>query len=159
MLHLYSSFTILIMSCLQKRKSPVVLSIQQAQIAVVLDEHFVAPACCLFNQGPFTDRKIAKSIEQFSLFWFIFQEQKRLQEQFIAEQEALYGSRSANKKPLGLSTSANTMVGTPTARRGANPFSQHANSTGKQRRESRAHNVTPVNYVALSKEDSVSRGC
>ncbi|KAJ6346808.1 hypothetical protein OIU76_003480 [Salix suchowensis] len=86
-------------------------------------------------------------------------EQKRLQEQFIAEQEALYGSRSANKKPLGLSTSANTMVGTPTARRGANPFSHHANSTGKQRRESRAHNVTPVNYVALSKEDSVSRGC
>ncbi|KAJ6694825.1 PROTEIN REGULATOR OF CYTOKINESIS 1 PRC1-RELATED [Salix koriyanagi] len=86
-------------------------------------------------------------------------EQKRLQEQFIAEQEALYGSRSANKKPLGLSTSANTMVGTPTARRGANPFGHHANSTGKQRRESRAHNVTPVNYVALSKEDSVSRGC
>jgi len=33
----------------------------------------------------------------FSL-WFIFQEQKRLQEQFAADQEALYGSRSAIKR-------------------------------------------------------------
>lgn len=86
-------------------------------------------------------------------------EQKRLQEQFAAEQEALYGSRSAIKKPLGLSTSANTMAGTPTARRGVTPFGHHASSAGKQRRESRAHNVTPINYVALQKDDSVSRGC
>ncbi|XP_061980879.1 65-kDa microtubule-associated protein 5 [Populus nigra] len=86
-------------------------------------------------------------------------EQKRLQEQFAAEQEALYGSRSAIKKPLGLSTSANTMAGTPTARRGVTPFGHHASSAGKQRRESRAHNVTPINYVALPKDDSVSRGC
>ncbi|KAI9398519.1 hypothetical protein POPTR_003G192400v4 [Populus trichocarpa] len=84
---------------------------------------------------------------------------KRLQEQFAAEQEALYGSRSAIKKPLGLSTSANTMAGTPTARRGVTPFGHHASSAGKQRRESRAHNVTPINYVALPKDDSVSRGC
>lgn len=86
-------------------------------------------------------------------------EQKRLQEQFAAEQEALYGSRSAIKKPLGLSTSANTMAGTPTARRGVTPFGHHASSAGKQRRESRAHNGTPINYVALPKDDSVSRGC
>ncbi|KAL9349345.1 hypothetical protein Peur_056600 [Populus x canadensis] len=86
-------------------------------------------------------------------------EQKRVQEQFAAEQEALYGSRSAIKKPLGLSTSANTMAGTPTARRGVTPFGHHASSAGKQRRESRAHNVTPINYVALPKDDSVSRGC
>ncbi|KAJ7004958.1 65-kDa microtubule-associated protein 5 [Populus alba x Populus x berolinensis] len=86
-------------------------------------------------------------------------EQKRLQEQFASEQEALYGSRSAIKKPLGLSTSANTMAGTPTARRGVTPFGHHASSAGKQRRESRAHNVTPINYVALQKDDSVSRGC
>ncbi|KAI5595978.1 hypothetical protein BDE02_03G176200 [Populus trichocarpa] len=84
---------------------------------------------------------------------------KRVQEQFAAEQEALYGSRSAIKKPLGLSTSANTMAGTPTARRGVTPFGHHASSAGKQRRESRAHNVTPINYVALPKDDSVSRGC
>ncbi|KAJ6945359.1 hypothetical protein NC651_000419 [Populus alba x Populus x berolinensis] len=37
-------------------------------------------------------------------------EKKRLQEQFAAEQDTLYGSRSAVKKPLGLSTGANTMV-------------------------------------------------
>ncbi|XP_011020464.1 PREDICTED: 65-kDa microtubule-associated protein 5 isoform X1 [Populus euphratica] len=86
-------------------------------------------------------------------------EQKRLQEQFAAEQEALYGSRSAIKKPLGLSTSANTMAGTPTARRGVTPFGHHASSAGKQRGESRANNVTPINYVALPKDDSVSRGC
>lgn len=86
-------------------------------------------------------------------------EQKRVQEQFAAEQEALYGSRSAIKKPLGLSTSANTMAGTPTARRGVTPFGHHASSAGKQRRESRANNVTPINYVALPKDDSVSRGC
>ncbi|KAJ6934450.1 65-kDa microtubule-associated protein 5 [Populus alba x Populus x berolinensis] len=86
-------------------------------------------------------------------------EQKRLQEQFASEQEALYGSRSAIKKPLGLNTSANTMAGTPTARRGVTPFGHHGSSAGKQRRESRAHNVTPINYVALQKDDSVSRGC
>ncbi|KAJ6944373.1 hypothetical protein NC652_009690 [Populus alba x Populus x berolinensis] len=86
-------------------------------------------------------------------------EQKRLQEQFASEQEALYGSRSAIKKPLGPSTSANTMAGTPTARRGVTPFGHHASSAVKQRRESRAHNVTPINYVALQKDDSVSRGC
>ncbi|KAG6787783.1 hypothetical protein POTOM_003828 [Populus tomentosa] len=38
-------------------------------------------------------------------------EKKRLQEQFAAEQDTLYGSRSAIKKPLGLSTGANTMLG------------------------------------------------
>ncbi|KAJ7009793.1 hypothetical protein NC653_000494 [Populus alba x Populus x berolinensis] len=37
-------------------------------------------------------------------------EKKRLQEQFAAEQDTLYGSRLVVKKPLGLSTGASTMV-------------------------------------------------
>ncbi|XP_002525548.2 65-kDa microtubule-associated protein 5 [Ricinus communis] len=82
-------------------------------------------------------------------------EQKRQQEQFAAEQEALYGSRP--KKPLGQSTSANTMAGTPTGRRVATP-GRHVISAGKERRESRFHNATPINYVALPKDDSASRG-
>jgi len=61
--------------------------------------------------------------------------------------KTLYGSRSAVKKPLGLSTGANIMVGTPTARHGGTPFGRHAISTGKERRESRAPDVTPKNYM------------
>ncbi|BFG20559.1 65-kDa microtubule-associated protein 5-like [Prunus yedoensis var. nudiflora] len=83
-------------------------------------------------------------------------EQKRLQEQHNAEQEALFGSRPSTKKPLGQSTNANTMVGTPISRR--TPLGRHGVSAGKERRESgRVHNLTPVNYVALPKDDSVSR--
>ncbi|KAM1251702.1 hypothetical protein ACFX13_040629 [Malus domestica] len=83
-------------------------------------------------------------------------EQKRLQEQHNAEQEAIFGSRPSTKKPLGQSTSANTMVGTPINRR--TPLGRHGVSAGKERKESgRAHNVTPINYVALPKDDSVPR--
>ncbi|XP_068328484.1 65-kDa microtubule-associated protein 5 [Pyrus communis] len=83
-------------------------------------------------------------------------EQKRLQEQHNAEQEAIFGSRPSTKKPLGQSTSGNTMVGTPINRR--TPLGRHGVSAGKERKESgRAHNVTPINYVALPKDDSVSR--
>lgn len=83
-------------------------------------------------------------------------EQKRLQEQHNAEQEALFGSRPSTKKPLGQSTNANTMAGTPISRR--TPLGRHGVSAGKERRESgRVHNLTPVNYVALPKDDSVSR--
>ncbi|KAK6233636.1 hypothetical protein QUC31_006042 [Theobroma cacao] len=81
-------------------------------------------------------------------------EQKRLQEQFAAEQEALFGSRP--KKPLG---QTNTMVGTPIGRRVSTPSSRHGVSSLKERRESgRVNNVIPLNFVALPKDDSVSRG-
>ncbi|KAE8670629.1 65-kDa microtubule-associated protein 1 [Hibiscus syriacus] len=81
-------------------------------------------------------------------------EQKRLQEQFAAEQEALFGSRP--KKPLGQS---NAMVGTPTGRRISTPAGKHAVSGLKERRETgRANNVIPLNFVALPKEDPMSRG-
>lgn len=87
------------------------------------------------------------------------QEQKRLQEQHAVEQEALFGSRSATKKPLGQSTTANTIVGTPNGRRMLTPSSRYGTSGGKERRESvRGNNIIPVNYVALPKDDSVSRG-
>ncbi|XP_057453532.1 65-kDa microtubule-associated protein 5 [Lotus japonicus] len=86
-------------------------------------------------------------------------EQKRLQEQHAVEQEALFGSRSATKKPLGQSTTANTIVGTPNGRRMLTPSSRYGTSGGKERRESvRGNNIIPVNYVALPKDDSVSRG-
>ncbi|KAF3448749.1 hypothetical protein FNV43_RR09462 [Rhamnella rubrinervis] len=82
-------------------------------------------------------------------------EQKRLQEQLAAEHEARFGSRSTTKKPLGQSTNANTMVGTPIGRRTATPLGRHGVSAGKERRESgRVNNIIPVNYVALPKDDS-----
>ncbi|GMI70123.1 microtubule-associated protein 65-5 [Hibiscus trionum] len=81
-------------------------------------------------------------------------EQKRLQEQFAAEQEALFGSRP--KKPLG---QTNAMVGTPTGRRTSTPIGKHPVSSLKERRETgRANNVIPLNFVALAKEDPMSRG-
>ncbi|KAL2326289.1 hypothetical protein Fmac_025347 [Flemingia macrophylla] len=86
-------------------------------------------------------------------------EQKRLQEQQAIEQEAIFGSRSATKKLLGLSTNANTNIGTPTGRRMLTPSSRHGTSAGRDRRESgRVNNIIPVNYVALPKDGSVSRG-
>ncbi|CAN0862662.1 65-kDa microtubule-associated protein 5 [Linum grandiflorum] len=73
-------------------------------------------------------------------------EQKRMQEQMAVEKEALYGSRP--KKVLGQNTSTNSMLKTPLGRQ--------AGSGAKERRESRYHNVTPINYVALPKDDHPS---
>lgn len=93
-------------------------------------------------------------------------EQKRLQEQFAAEQEALYGSRPTVKKPLPLSqsTNANTMAGTPTGRRsglGTPSGGRHGISGAKDRRRDSGKvgaAVIPLNYVAIPKDDFVSRG-
>ncbi|QCD85718.1 Microtubule-associated protein [Vigna unguiculata] len=88
-----------------------------------------------------------------------YREQKRLQEQATVEQETLFGSRSATKKPLSQSNNANTITGTPTGRRLLTPSGRHGTSGGKERRESgRVNTIIPVNYVALPKDDSVSRG-
>lgn len=82
------------------------------------------------------------------------QEQKRLQEQLASEQEALYGSKPIAKKPLGQS---NTLLGTP-GRRNGTP-GRYGFSGSKDRRESvRGPNIIPVNYVALPKDDSASKG-
>ncbi|KAG8480682.1 hypothetical protein CXB51_025272 [Gossypium anomalum] len=81
-------------------------------------------------------------------------EQKRLQEQCAAEQEALFGSRP--KKPLA---QTNAMVGTPTSRRVSTPSGKHGVSNLKERRETgRVNNVIPLNFVALPKDDPMSRG-
>ncbi|KAK7256939.1 hypothetical protein RIF29_30551 [Crotalaria pallida] len=86
-------------------------------------------------------------------------EQKRLHEQHAMEQAALFGSRSATKKPLVPSASSNNILGTPTGRRLLTPSSRYGTSGGKERRESgRVNHIIPVNYVALPKDDSVSRG-
>ncbi|CAL5196407.1 unnamed protein product [Lathyrus oleraceus] len=86
-------------------------------------------------------------------------EQKRLTEQLSVEQEAMFGSKSATKKPLSQSTHANTIAGTPTGRRVQTPSSRYGTSGAKDRRESgRMNNIIPVNYVALPKDDSASRG-
>ncbi|KAI4323593.1 hypothetical protein L6164_023186 [Bauhinia variegata] len=86
-------------------------------------------------------------------------EQKKLQEQLAIEKELLFGSRSATKKPLGPSTNGNATIGTPNGRRVLTPSSRYGISGPKERRESgRVNNIIPVNYVALPKDDSVSKG-
>ncbi|XP_043722709.1 65-kDa microtubule-associated protein 5 isoform X2 [Telopea speciosissima] len=89
---------------------------------------------------------------------------KRLQEQLAAEQEALFGSKPSPmrpptlRKPLGQNTNSNTMVGTPTGRRMATSSGHHVISAGKERKDNgKIGAAIPVNYVALSKDDSVSR--
>jgi protein regulator of cytokinesis 1 len=50
------------------------------------------------------------------------------------------------------------MAGTPTGRRLTTPSGRQGVSTGKERRESgRANYMIPVNYVALQKDDAISR--
>lgn len=83
-------------------------------------------------------------------------EQKRLQEQFATEQEALYGSRPTIKKALLVQS---TIANTPTHRRVGTPSGRHGISGGKERRDSgKVGTVIPVNYVAIQKDDSISRG-
>ncbi|KAI3995601.1 hypothetical protein MKX01_023346 [Papaver californicum] len=85
-------------------------------------------------------------------------EKKRLQEQHVAEQETLYGSRPSpmraltSKKPLG-QINSNTVGGTPTGRHATTPLSRHGISAAKERRDKVTAAPIPVNYVALPKDD------
>ncbi|KAK2634446.1 hypothetical protein Ddye_029238 [Dipteronia dyeriana] len=81
---------------------------------------------------------------------------KRLQDQFAAEQEAKIGSKPATKRSLGPNTTTN-MVGTPIGRRAMTPSGLNTISIGKDRRESNRVAI-PLNYVALPKDDQMSRG-
>lgn len=86
-------------------------------------------------------------------------EQKKLQEQLATEKEAMFGSRPNAKKPLGQSTNHNTMVGTPVARRIGTPSGRLGISGSKERRDSvRVGGLIPVNFVALAKDEPLSRG-
>ncbi|MCL7048141.1 hypothetical protein MKW94_024620 [Papaver nudicaule] len=84
-------------------------------------------------------------------------EKKRLQEQHVAEQETLYGSRPSpmraltSKKPLG-QINSNTAAGTP-GRHITTPLSRHGISAAKERRDKVTSAPIPVNYVALPKDD------
>lgn len=109
-------------------------------------------------QGNFTCKdKFSRNLIRIWPLVNALQEQKRLQEQHATEQEAIFGSRPSIKKPLGQSTNANSMVGTPISRRAGTPLGRHGVSAAKERRESGRVNITPVNYVALPKDDSVAR--
>lgn len=72
----------------------------------------------------------------------------------------MFGSKPSVKRPLGLSSNnGNTILGTPISRRVATPGRFGVVSTGKkERRESRTGAMTPINYVALAKDDSAAKG-
>ncbi|XP_026412901.1 65-kDa microtubule-associated protein 5-like isoform X1 [Papaver somniferum] len=84
-------------------------------------------------------------------------EKKRLQEQHVAEQETLYGTKPSpmraltSKKPLG-QINSNTVGGTP-GRHATTPLSRHGISAAKERRDKATAAPIPVNYVALPKDD------
>ncbi|KAI3949127.1 hypothetical protein MKW98_026507 [Papaver atlanticum] len=84
-------------------------------------------------------------------------EKKRLQEQHVAEQETLYGTKPSpmraltSKKPLG-QINSNTAGGTP-GRHATTPLSRHGISAAKERRDKATAVPIPVNYVALPKDD------
>lgn len=97
-----------------------------------------------------------------------FQDQKKLQEQMVTEQEALFGSKPSPHKPLsarkGLSVRANANA-TPNRRlslggamlqldvprkSGVTPV-----RSGKDGRKEKARPCAPVNYVAIAKEESL----
>ncbi|KAL9233838.1 hypothetical protein vseg_008783 [Gypsophila vaccaria] len=84
-------------------------------------------------------------------------EQKKLQGQLTTEKEAIFGTKPNVKKPLGPSTTNNTMVGTP-ARRVGTPAGRYGLSGSKDRRDSvRVAHIIPPNFVALAKDDPVPR--
>ncbi|KAL5994705.1 hypothetical protein ACLOJK_024758 [Asimina triloba] len=89
-------------------------------------------------------------------------EQKRLQGQVANEQEALFGSKPSPLKPLSMkktsNTNSNSGGGTPASRSATTPSTRHGVSFGKDRKDGgKAAAAIPVNYVALAKDDSVSR--
>ena len=91
------------------------------------------------------------------LYSATFQDQKKYQDQQHTEQEAIFGSKPSPARPLtakkGAGPRANGANGTPTRRLSLNQ--NGARSAAKDaKRENRLS--APVNYVAMSKEDSAS---
>jgi len=100
-------------------------------------------------------------------------DQKRFHEQLTTEQESLFGSRPSPNRPLSSKKGAGPRAngsgssGTPLNRRlslgvqqagvnGVTPVRQGMSASKEGKREL-SRPVAPVNYVALSKEDSVSQ--
>lgn len=87
-------------------------------------------------------------------------EQKRLQEQLTTEQETLFGSKPSPLRLLSMKKQPiqGANAGTPTGRRVSTPTPRHGILAGKERKDGgRTAMVIPVNYVALPKDDSLSR--
>lgn len=118
------------------------------------------PVSFFFNHG-----------ESFSNSHFIYscilQDQKKLQDLLLTEKEAIYGSkptpRKSNsfRKPSGYSTNGNGSI-TPTPRRSSvgsrtpdTPRSYAGHQHGYYRAMRRL-STAPLNFVAISKEDTMS---
>ncbi|KAJ4803667.1 Microtubule-associated protein 65-5 [Rhynchospora pubera] len=88
-------------------------------------------------------------------------EQKKLQEQLMAEKETMFGAKPSPlrqfpvKKPLGQSSNVNVVTGTPASRRIST--SRHGGaSSGKGRKElggKAANAAIPLNFVSLPKDN------
>lgn len=88
-------------------------------------------------------------------------ELKKLQEQFAAEQGAMFGTKPSPmrpvtaRKPLGQSSNANIVGGTPNSRRVSTPMSRKGGlSSGKVKEAGKTAASIPANYVALPKDCS-----
>uniref|UniRef100_A0A0D9WGG1 Microtubule-associated protein MAP65-1a n=1 Tax=Leersia perrieri TaxID=77586 RepID=A0A0D9WGG1_9ORYZ len=86
-------------------------------------------------------------------------ELKKLQEQFAAEQGGSFGMKPSPmrppsaRKPLGQSSNANIIGGTPTSRRVCTPTARKGGlSSGKVKEAGKAAVFIPSNYVALTKD-------
>lgn len=94
-------------------------------------------------------------------YFHALQESKKYQEQQSSEQEAIFGSRpsparpSATKKVVGPRANGGGANGTPSRRLSLN---QNGSKSGAKegRRDSNIRPAAPVNYVAMTKEDSAS---
>ncbi|GJN14389.1 hypothetical protein PR202_gb01212 [Eleusine coracana subsp. coracana] len=85
-----------------------------------------------------------------------FQELKKLQEQFAAEQGPAFGAKPSPirplpaRKPLGQSSNVNIVGGTP-SRRVLTPMSRKGGLSSGKVKEAVKATATPANYVALPK--------
>jgi Ase1/PRC1/MAP65 family protein len=86
-----------------------------------------------------------------------FQELKKLQEQFAAEQGVMFRTKPIPicplpaRKPLGQSSNVNIIGGTPTRRRVSTPLSRKGGISSGKVKEAAKATATPANYVALPK--------
>ncbi|KAF0922763.1 hypothetical protein E2562_001152 [Oryza meyeriana var. granulata] len=88
-------------------------------------------------------------------------ELKKLQEQFAAEQGAMFGTKPSPvrppsaRKPLGQSSNVNIICGTPTSRRVCTPMARKGGlSSVKVKEAGKTAAFIPANYVALPKDSS-----
>jgi Ase1/PRC1/MAP65 family protein len=87
-----------------------------------------------------------------------FQELKKLQEQFAAEQGVMFGTKPSPIRPLparkllGQSSNVNIIGRTPTSRCVSTPMSQKGGISSGKVKEAAKATATPANYVALPKD-------